>query len=55
MGPVPLILKVTSFLNLPMQLQHTQKKNSSVTDKGHYHLPKQIMAGQTLNTYNFIY
>lgn len=47
MGLLPIILKVTGFLNLPAKLQHTHK-NSSVATKGHYHLPKQLRAGQTL-------
>lgn len=48
MGLLPIILKVTGFLNLPAKLQHTHT-NSPVATKGHYHLPKELSADQALN------
>lgn len=39
--------------SVPAAAAHT--KTSSVTDKGHYHLPREVTAGQMPNTYNLIY
>lgn len=41
MGLAPIILKVTSFLNLSMQLQHTEKKTAQLLIKDITICPKK--------------
>lgn len=49
MGPVLTTLKVTSFLDVSVQVQHKEKNQLSY-QQVQDHLPKEVIAGQVLNT-----